>query len=206
MSSLPQSVLTGAMAPTVLPMDAAGSADMYYKPSYSTAPIMGYAGFQSTYSVTLSSPEHQLAAFTRSLFDSSAHAQDALIQGFGDQQVPASAETVDLGYGITAKEFPNALLGTTEIVWQEGRWTVRVSGSSSAPVAEASQVAAFLHRYFMPVPTTSGGISVDAASAGTQATVTWTSGDDLLVVRAYPGATSPAQTAMRMAISMESYK
>ncbi len=206
MASLPQSVMAYATAPTVLPTDAAGSLDMYYKPSYSTTPIMGYPGFLSTYSVTLSSPGHPLAAFTDSRFDTSTHAQGAFVQGFGNQQVPSSAPTVDLGSGIMAKEFPNALLGTTEIVWQEGRWTVRVSGTSAPPDSEASAVVAFLHRYFMPVPTTSGGISVDVTPTGTQATVSWTSGSELLLVRAYPGAASPAETALGMAISMRSYK
>lgn len=203
MEKMPQAVLTSALAPTVLPLDVAGSPDMYFKPTYSTTPIMSYP-YKSTYTVLLSSPKHPLASFSDMRFANASQAQIAIEQSFGNQPVPATAQSVSLGYDITAKQFTDSVTGSVFIEWTEGRWTVRVSGTT-APTKEASAVAEYMHSHFLPAPETSGAVQVVVSSAGVSAAVGWTQDGNVYVVHAQPGAKDPAWTAMGMAISMRSY-
>lgn len=206
MGKLPGNVLTDAFAPTELPIDVAGSTSMYFKPSYETHPIMGYPGFQSNYSVLLSAPTHPLASFTGAHYDTAAHADGGFVSSVGNQPVPSGAQAVNLGYGITAKQYTDATLGVIILQWQEGRWTVRVSQSGKAPKEEASAVAQYMHEHVLPVPSQAGVVSVTESSAGVKASVGWTEGQDIYVVQTQPGTTDPAWTAMGMAISMHAYK
>jgi len=208
MITFPARVLTGAEAPTTIPLPASGSNELFYKTAESTTPIMSHPGFLSSYSVTLSSPSHQIADFSGLRYDSSSHASQAMSYSLESAPLSGSQSSVFVGNkhhkAILAVDAPSS---TSVIGWSEGNWTIRVKNAdnTSAPTRVANQVADYLDAHFMPIPHDKGLINVLTGTTGTVAVVTWQEKNQLFETDANKYAKNPISTALGMSISMRNY-
>jgi len=208
MKTFPANVLTWAEASTTIPLSASGSNELFYKTAESTTPIMSHPGFLSSYSVTLSSPSHQIADFSGLRYDSSSHASQAMSYSLESAPLSGSQSSVFVG-----SKHHNATLavdahGATSVIgWSEGNWTIRVKNAdnTSAPTLVANQVADYLDAHFMPVPHGKGLINVQTGTTGTVAVVTWQETNQLFETDANKYAKNPISTALGMSISMRNY-
>lgn len=208
MKNFPANVLQGAEAPTVVPMPASGSNELFYKTADSTTPIMSHPGSLSSYSVTLSSPNHQIADFSGHRYDTSAHASQTMSYAFMSTPLSGSRSTTFVGTNhhkaILAVDNNSS---TSVISWAEGNWTIAVKNdsSTSAPTSAADQVADYLDVHFMPIPHNMGSIVVETGTSGTAAVITWQENNLLFETDANRYAKNPISTALGMAISMRGY-
>lgn len=208
MQQFSANVLVGAEAPTTVPMPASGSNELFYKTAESTTPIMSHPGFLSSYSVTLSSPKHQIADFSDHRFDTSAHASQLMSYTLMDVPLSGTQSAVSVGQkhhqAILAVESNHS---ASVIGWTEGNWTIRVkdTANSSAPMSAANEVADYLDAHFMPIPQDKGSIVVETGASGTVAVVTWQENNMLYETDANEYASNPISTALQMSISMRRY-
>ena len=208
MKNFPANVLQGAEAPTVVPMPASGSNELFYKTADSTTRIMSHPGSLSSYSVTLSSPTHQIADFSGHRYDTSAHASQTMSYALMSTPLSGKRSTTFVGTNhhkaILAVDKNSS---TSVISWAEGNWTIAVKNdsSTSAPTSAANQVANYLDAHFMPIPHNMGSIVVETGTSGTVAVVTWQENNLLFETDANRYAKDPISTALEMAISMRSY-
>jgi len=199
-------VLTGAEAPTEVPQAASGSNQLFYKIAQSTTPIMGYPGFESSYTVTLSSPYHQIANFSGVRYESSTHASDALTSSLGSSPNTGSQSTVYVGGGNHKADLTtDATSSSSTIRWSEGRWTIQVT-TTSTPSSLANQIANYLDAHFIPVPQNKGFIFASDHGSTETVMVTWQENNEIYGVLTNNHTKQPVDTALGMAISMRKYQ
>lgn len=218
MNQFPAKVLNGAKAPVVLPQADSGGSQMYYRTWQTmTGPILNY-------SVMFSSASNRLAAFMGSTYSGMSAGNAVWLPNGVPQDGQTTNSTVALSDGIVAKEVTFLApkdsakeVSSASLFWQEGRWQIEVSRTQTTevPVAEANQVAAYLHSHFMPVPQSKGSIFVNVfpgenangqvSGASVNETVKWQEGSHVYEVDTYSHAYNPIQTGLAMAISMQPY-
>ncbi len=191
---------------------------MYYRTWQTmTGPILSY-------SVMFSSASNRLAAFMGSTYSGISAGNAVRLPNGVPQDGQTTNSTVALSDGIVAKEVTFIApkdsakeVSSASLFWQEGRWQIEVSRTQSTevPVAEANQVAAYLHSRFMPVPQSKGSIFVNVfpgenangqvSGTSVNETVKWQEGSHVYEVDTYSHAKNPIQTGLAMAISMKPY-
>lgn len=108
-----------------------------------------------------------------------AHAQ-ASISGYQQVNVSRAPVVDDLGHGIKASE--EGAVGHNYIMWNEGRWLVRIDSPNDSAYMNktypdskqlAKKIVTFLNRYFLPAPQDIGVITVNNWDHNSQTTVQW---------------------------------
>jgi hypothetical protein len=210
MNRFPNDVRSWAYAPTIFPHTVLPGDTLFYRTMVNRAFGMSFPGRKVAYIVWFNDKRGKMVAqFQGTQFDTAAHANSAILGGFGDVfGVAGRKSDISLDTGLSGTAVVDTERNEAHILWSEGRWKINATsvGTTQPPITTANEVVAYLHTHFLPVPNTLGEIAVTTNAETSTATMTWQEGNLMFAVSTGEAAKQPIETALALAIAMKKYQ